>query len=153
LTAQEQVYELRTYELEFSKPADVLHNYFKQSLIPALNRQGIETVGAFEEYGEGLPKKIYLLIPYDNIQAFQESNDLLAKDTKYLQDASSYLKVPEATIPFKRISSNLIRSTSGFPKLVKPIDKANLFELRIYESYNEDALRRKVKMFVDSEFG
>ncbi len=41
LTAQEQVYELRTYELEFSKPADVLHNYFKQALIPALNRQGI----------------------------------------------------------------------------------------------------------------
>lgn len=28
-----------------------------------------------------------------------------------------------------------------------------IFELRIYESYNEDALRRKVKMFNDSEFG
>ncbi len=37
--------------------------------------------------------------------------------------------------------------------MVKPADKSELFELRIYESYNEDALRRKVKMFNDSEFG
>lgn len=152
VTAQEQVYELRTYELEFSKPADVLHNYFKQALIPALNRQGIVNVGAFEEAGESLPKKIYLLIPYDNLQALQVSRDSLAHDKKYLQDASSYLKAPEELIPYKRISTSLIRSTSGFPELVQPKDEANLFELRIYESHNEDALRRKVKMFNDSEF-
>ncbi len=151
--AQEQVYELRTYELEFFKPADVLHNYFNLALIPALNRQGIRTVGAFEESSESMPKKIYLLIPYDNIEAFQASKDSLALDTKYLQDASSYLKSTEELIPYKRISTNLIRSSTGFPKLIKPIDEANLFELRIYESHNEDALRRKVKMFDDSEFG
>ncbi len=29
---------------------------------------------------------------------------------------------------------------------------SGVFELRIYESYSEDALRRKVKMFNDSEF-
>jgi hypothetical protein len=153
LTAQEQVYEFRTYELEFFKPADVLHDYFKQALIPALNRQGIVNIGAFEESGESLPKKIYLLIPYDNIQLFQASKDSLANDAKYLEDASSYLKSPEESIPYKRISTNLIRSSSGFPKLVKPVNKSNLFELRIYESHNEDALRRKVKMFNDSEFG
>ena len=152
LTAQEQVYELRTYELEFFKPADVLHDYFKQALFPALNRQGILNIGAFEESGESLPKKVYLLIPYDNIQAFQASKDSLAKDKNYLQDASPYLKAPEESIPYKRISTSIIRSSSGFPKLVKPINKSNLFELRIYESHNEDALRRKVKMFNDSEF-
>lgn len=153
VTAQEQVYELRTYELEFFRPADVLHNYLKQALIPALNRQGISNVGAFEEAGESLPKKIYLIIPYDNLQAFQASKDSLAQDMKYLKDASPYLRATEELIPFKRISTNLIRSSSGFPKLVKPINTANLFELRIYESHNEDALRRKVKMFNDSEFG
>ncbi len=153
ISAQEQVYELRTYELDFFKPADVLHNYFKQALIPALNRQGIENIGAFEESGERLPKKIYLLIAYDNIQAFLASTDYLAQDMKYLQDASAYLKATEDVIPYNRITSNLIRSSSGFPKLVKPGNEAKLFELRIYESHNEDALRRKVKMFNDSEFG
>ena len=152
VTAQDQVYELRTYELEFFGPAEVLHNYFQQALFPALNRQGIRNVGAFEEFGESLPKKIYLLIPYDNLQTFLVSKDSLAQDKKYLQDASSYLKATEELIPYKRISTNLIRSSSGFPKLVKPINEANLFELRIYESHNEDALRRKVKMFDESEF-
>lgn len=153
VAAQEQVYELRTYELEFFRKADILHNYFEQALIPALNRQGIGNVGAFEESGESLPKKIYLLIPYNNLQAFQASKDSLAQDMKYLQDANSYLEATEELIPYKRISTDIIRSSSGFPKLVKPINKANLFELRIYESHNEDALRRKVKMFDNSEFG
>lgn len=151
VAAQEQVYELRTYELEFFKPANVLHDYFKDALIPALNRQGIKNIGAFEEYGENLPKKIYLLIAFDNIQAFQASKDLLVADAQYLQDASAYLKAPEASVPFKTITTNLIRSSVGFPKLAKPTEKANFFELRIYESSNEDALRRKVKMFDDSE--
>ena len=82
VTAQEQVYELRTYELAFFGPADVLHNYFKDGLIPALNRQGIEHIGVFEEDSDNLPKNIYLLIPYANIQAFQASKDALAQDTK-----------------------------------------------------------------------
>ena len=153
VTAQEQVYELRNYEFEGFAPADVLHNYFKDALLPALDRQGITNVGAFEESGDRMPKKVYLLIPYDNIQAFQASKDLLAKDAKYLKDGSTYLKATEESIPYKRISTNLIRSATGFPKLVKPNNESNLFELRIYESYNEDALRRKVKMFNDSEFG
>ncbi|HMB61617.1 MAG TPA: NIPSNAP family protein [Eudoraea sp.] len=153
ITGQEEVYEFRTYELEYFSPAEVLHNYFEQALIPALNRMGIGNVGAFEETGEALPKKIYLLIAYENIQAFQASKDALARDVKYLNDAKSYLQAAEESIPYKRISTNLIRSTPGVPKLVKPADKANLFELRIYESHNEDALRRKVKMFNDSEFG
>jgi len=151
--AQEQVYEFRTYELGVFKSADVLHDYFKQALIPALNRQGITNIGVFEETSENLPAKLYLLIPYDNIQAFEASKDLLNQDTNYLKDASSYFKASENVMPFRKISTNLIRSTTGFPKLIKPIGETNLFELRIYGSHNEDALRRKVKMFNDSEFG
>jgi hypothetical protein len=153
VAAQEEVYELRTYELEFLKSADLLDQYFEQALIPALNRQGVKNIGAFEESGERLPKKIYLLIPYHNIKDFLISKDVLESDSLYLKEASFYLKAPEASIPFKSISSSLIRSSSGFPELVNPKDKASLFELRIYESSNEDALRRKVKMFNDSEFG
>ena len=152
VSAQEEVYEFRTYELGFFGPAQVLHDYFEKALIPALNRQGIEHIGAFEESSESLPKKIYLLIGHKNIQSFQESQDMLAKDGQYLKDASDYLNAPEASIPYKRISTRLIRSTAGFPKLVKPSEDSNLFELRIYDSHNEDALRRKVKMFNDSEF-
>ena len=152
ISAQNQVYEFRTYELEFFRSADILHDYFENALIPALNRQGIENIGVFEENDDRLPKKMYLLIPFDNIQDFQDSKDVLAQDKKYLQDAEGYLKAKEESIAYNRISTNLIRSSTGFPNLVKPSEDANLFELRIYESHNEDALRRKVKMFNDSEF-
>lgn len=150
--SQSEIYELREYELEFFKPAIVLHDYFQNALIPALNRQGIQNVGAFEEMGEALPKKIYLLISYPNMQAHQETADQLVTDPQYKRDAASYMTAQADQIPFKRIESTFIRSATGFPKLIKPAEDSEVFELRIYESYNEDALRRKVKMFNDSEF-
>ncbi len=151
LSAQTQVYELRTYEMEFGKDAGILHTYLENALIPALNRQGIENVGAFEESGEALPKKIYLLIAYDDLQALQVSKEELDNDETYQEDASAYFIASEEQVPFKRIATDLIMSTTGFPDLTKR-DNASLFELRLYESRNEDALRRKVKMFNDSEF-
>lgn len=150
--SQSEIYELRVYELDFFKPADVLHDYFQNALIPGLNRQGINNVGAFEELGEALPKKIYLLISYPSMQAHQETADQLEKDAQYKSDAASYMTAPSDQIPFKRFESTFIRSTKGFPELVKPAEDSEVFELRIYESSHEDALRRKVKMFNDSEF-
>ena len=41
VSAQTEVFEFRTYELEFFRSSDILHDYFKQALIPALNRQGL----------------------------------------------------------------------------------------------------------------
>lgn len=150
--SQTEIYELRVYELEFFKPAKVLHDYFQQALIPALNRQGVKPVGAFEELGEALPKKIYLLIPYASMRAYQEVADALENDKQFKLDAKPYAEAPQEEIPFNHIESSFIRSTSGFPNLVKPAENSTVFELRIYESHNEDALRRKVKMFNDSEF-
>ena len=149
---QSEVYELRVYELDFFKPAEVLHTYLEKALIPGLNRQGVQHVGVFEEAGQALPKKIYMLIAYPSMQAYTEVTDAMNADTRYLSDANTYLKAPADQIPFTRIQSSFIRSVSGFPNLVKPDEDSELFELRIYESHNEDALRRKVKMFNDSEF-
>ena len=151
--SQSEIYELRVYKMEFFKPANILHDYIEKALIPALNRHGVNNIGAFEEEGDALPKKIYLLIAYKNMQAHQEVADALKDDKQFQLDPESYWTSPEESIPYNRIESTFIRSVSGFPNLVKPADDSELFELRIYESYNEDALRRKVKMFNDSEFG
>ena len=151
--AQSEMYELRTYEMEFFKQADLLHDYFKKALIPALHRQGVQHVGVFEETGEALPKKIYLLISYQNMQAHEEVAMGLENDLQFKTDATSYSTASEEEIPFKRIESIFIKAVAGFPNLVKPQEDSEFFELRIYESHNEDSLRRKVKMFNDSEFG
>jgi hypothetical protein len=150
--SQAEIYELRVYELDFFRPAEVLHSYLEKALIPALNRQGVEYVGAFEEAGEALPKKLYLLIPYDNLGSVMTVTDGCRADQQYLAAAKPYLEAPQDQIAYTRYESSFIRSATGFPALVKPAGDSEFFELRIYESYNEDALRRKVKMFNDSEF-
>ncbi|PRX38574.1 NIPSNAP family protein [Salegentibacter salegens] len=138
--------------MQFGQSEDILHDYFKDALIPALNRQGIENVGAFEETGETLPKKIYLLIPYKNMQEYQDVTDDLEDDTQFQSGSETYQNTPPDKIPFERYESRFIRSSWGFANLVKPGDDLDQFELRIYESYNEDALRRKIKMFNEDEF-
>ena len=150
--AQDQVYELRTYELNLFKSADLLHDYLEGALIPALNRQGSRPVGVFEEHINTLPAKIYVMIPYASILDWQSARLKLDKDTQYQKDGASYLNAGVDELPFQTVETSLIQSTYGFPKLKKPGKDASLYELRIYTSHNEDALRRKVKMFDEYEF-
>ncbi|MGI9531567.1 NIPSNAP family protein [Lutimonas sp.] len=150
--SQAEIYELRTYEIDFFKNEQVLHDYFQKALLPAFNRQGIQHVGVFEELGDALPKKMYLLITYTDLQAFSDRDAALTKDEVYTKDAAAYMKTGASDFPFKRMSSSLIRASTVFTNLVKPANDSGVFELRIYEAYNEDALRRKVKMFNDHEF-
>ncbi|MGY5850626.1 NIPSNAP family protein [Salegentibacter sp. F14] len=150
--SQSEIYELRVYDMRFGTSTEVLHNYFEDALIPALNRQGIESVGVFEESGETLPKKLYLLIPYENMQKYLDVADRLEDDDQLKSAAEAYRNTPPDKIPFERYESRFIRSSWGFPNLVKPAEDLNQFELRIYESYHEDALRRKLKMFNEDEF-
>lgn len=150
--SQNEVYEFRVYELNLLKPNDIVHKYLENALIPALNRQGIMNIGAFEETGDALPKKVYLLIAYPDMVTYQKVTDNLKQDEDFKKASKDYNNTPPDIFPYHRVETSFIRSVSGFPKLVKPANGSSLFELRIYESYNEDALRRKVKMFNDSEF-
>ena len=102
--------------MDFFKSAKVLHDYFEGALFPALHRQGIENIGVFEESGEALPKKVYLLIPYKDMNTYQAVNERLGIDAQYTSDASSYMNSSPDQIPYKRINTSLIKSTPGFPE-------------------------------------
>ena len=99
-----------------------------------------------------MPKKLYLLITYSDFNAYEVAMEHLENDHQYSTEAEAYWTTSPEEFPFSRVESSFIKSTTGFPNLVKPADNPGVFELRIYEGYNEDALRRKVKMFNDSEF-
>jgi hypothetical protein len=150
--AQKEMYELRVYELKFGKPANILHNYFENALIPALNRQEIKNIGVFEEVGDALPKNIYVFIPFKNMEAYQKVYEALKIDTTFKNDSKAYNETDEQEFPYVGYSTSFFIAFEGFPNLVKPNEDDSLFELRIYEGYNEDAFRRKVKMFNESEF-
>lgn len=152
ISAQKEMYELRVYELKFGVSENILHDYFKNALIPALNRQQIYNIGVFEEVADALPKKIYLFIPYKSMEAYQNTFEILKTDEGFKNDSKTYNETEEQLFPYVRYTTSFFIAFEGFPSVVKPNKEDSIFELRIYEGYNEDAFQRKVKMFNESEF-
>jgi NIPSNAP len=148
---KKEFYELRTYELKFGSSRGNLENYFKNALIPALNKYGVKNVGAFGEIGLTDPAKVYLLIPYASIDDFASINAKIKTDEDFIKATQEYNALPPEKAPFTRYVSSLMSAFDGLPQLIKPTAEQKLLELRTYESYSEDAARRKRKMFNDEE--
>ncbi len=82
-----EVYELRCYKLQSGDQPKLAHKYFEEALIPALNRMGMKTVGAFDLYLGPETPELYLLIPSTSLEALATSELHLAHDEEYLKAA------------------------------------------------------------------
>ncbi|MEZ0611815.1 NIPSNAP family protein [Fibrella sp. WM1] len=149
--ARKQVYELRVYEFRFNLSQAGLNSYLTEGLIPALNRMGVKNVGVFTEMGKPEPAKTYVLIPYGSWEDYGMAATKLAADTIYGQVKAKYDALAPEKAPFVRYTTTLLNAFDGLPTLTVPKAEGRLFELRTYEGYSEDAVRRKVKMFNDEE--
>lgn len=151
-TGSKEMYELRIYELKGGGSLAPFDKYLSQALIPALNRHGIKNVGVFKESGKTEPPKVYVLIPYASATAYTEVRDKLIADEQYKKASEEYNNLPAERPVIDRFDTYLMFAFDGMPKVKIPEKGQRIFELRIYEGYNEDAVRRKVKMFNDGEF-
>jgi hypothetical protein len=148
--AQKEIYELRVYELRWGRGA--LDNYLSKALIPALNRTGVKNVGVFTEIGKSEPAKVYVLIPYKSFEEYGKTILGLRQDGAFTSASAEYNQIPEDQAVYSRYESSLLLAFDGLPKMIVPANEKRIFELRVYEGYSEDAVRRKVKMFNESEF-
>lgn len=147
--AETAFFELRVYEL---RGGNALDEYLKTALIPALNRQGVKTVGVFREMGKSEPPMVYVLIPYASMNAYAESASRLTKDSDFQKASENYRNLMPERASYARYKSSLMQGFSGFPQVVAPDTKqGRIFELRTYEGFSEDAVRRKIAMFNDAE--
>ncbi len=144
---QKQVFELRVYEFGHNVSQGNLGSYLRESLIPALNRLGVKNVGVFGEMGKTEPAKTYVLIPHASWEAYGTSATRLAADSAYTQARAKYDALPVEKAPYVRYSTTILNAFDALPTLVVPKQEGRIFELRTYEGYSEDAVRRKVKMF------
>ena len=151
ISAQREFYELRVYTMKFGTPAVGLHNYLEKALLPALNRQGIKNIGAFEEWSQDNPTKIYVLIPYGSMMAYEKAKNAMAADKVLAENSSEFNQISLDKVPYTRFETSFFTAFSGIPQLLKPEGGSMVFELRTYESYIEDAHIRKVKMFNEGE--
>jgi NIPSNAP len=145
------VYELRTYSLKAAKQP-LLEAYLSKAFLPALKRLRLGPVGVFVDKGEPESVKVYVLIVYPSPDQVASLSAHLAADEDYGKAAQDYLAVPANDPVYSRIDSSLLVPIEGMPQLEKPdTSKPRLLNLRIYESHNERAAKKKIEMFNKSE--
>jgi hypothetical protein len=146
---KKELYEFRVYQMR--RNLNPLDNFFSKALIPTLNRMGVKNVGVFRETSQTEPGKIYMLIPYPSFEEFGKIAVDLKSDKDFARLSAEYNDIAVDRAVYDRFDSSLLLAFDGYAKMVVPSQDQKLFELRIYEGYSEDAVRRKVKMFNEGE--
>ena len=150
ISSDKEIYELRIYQLTSGSSKTPLKNYITSALAPYIGSKGGK-VGIFSEYSLQEPPKLYLLIVYPDPATYYTCISEMENDPAYLADAASYYQLPADKPLFDRYTTILLEAFDAIPRFHLPDPSRGLFELRIYESYNEDAGRRKISMFNKEE--
>jgi len=145
-----EFYEFRIYQLTSGNVKSAFKAYFTDALMPLCNKLGIK-VGVFEEYDKEDPPKIYTLFVLPSYPVYFQLQKELSTNVEYLNAAKSYFELPAGKPVFERYDTFLTEAFDKIPQMRTPDKTRGLLELRTYESYNEDAGRRKITMFNDEE--
>ena len=146
-----QLLELRRYRLRFGPMEARLAEYQKGVLVPALNRLGIKPVGAWNvAVGQGAPS-VYLLLPHPSAESMTTVATRLAADPEYQKGAATFRSLPASDPPYVRRETSLMTAFATTPTVELPTGPtaapSRVFELRVYESHNEAAGVKKIRMF------
>ena len=142
-----EFYELRVYSLKDQTQQKLVEDYFRQAAIPALNKLGSKNIGVFSEMKPVDQTKIFVLIPFNSMDAFLKVQDNLLKDATYQKAGAAYLQAPATNPAYDRIESSFLQAFTSTPKLFVPEKKEHFFELRRYESASELTGKKKIEMF------
>lgn len=147
---EREFYEIRKYEIQAGEKSQRFEDYLKKILIPTYNEMGIRPIGAFRPFYGSNGQTVYLLIPYNDFEMFLNvrengliANDKLVKETGYTHSFNDPL--------FLGMSNSLLKAFTGMPQLKTPEmtlnNKSRIFELRIYQSPDKTACKKKIEMF------
>lgn len=141
-------YALRRYGLGSAEGQASFLAHMEGALLPALSRAGLDRVGVFESaQGEG-DHDVHVLLPSSNLANLATLDELLAADGEYVEATRNWSAGPAV---YTRIEGRLLHAFASIPVIEAPGEAASYFELRVYESKNVDAARRKVLMFDEGE--
>ena len=154
--SQQQFYELRKYSLRNGPQLALTQGYFERALIPALNRLGSSSIGAFKlDIGPETPT-YYVLIPSTSSELLLSLDTRLAADPDYIKAAAGFRDAPATAPAFQRAERSLLAAFTGWPtlnapKTTTPKPAKRIYQLRTYESPSQVAHQRKVQMFNEAE--
>lgn len=145
--AAREYYEIRTYTLQDAAQQKMVEDYYQNAAIPALNKLGSKNIGVFTELKPEGQTKLYVIIPYADIEAFAAVHEKLMNDATYRSAAEAYLNAPATAPAYQRIENSLLYAFSKMPNMKIDSGKPRIFELRRYESPTEAAGKKKIEMF------
>lgn len=145
--SQCEYYELRHYQIQSQDKQKLVLDFLKAAAIPALNRIHIVPVGVFTIL-EGDNPDLYVLLPHKSLESVVTTSSLIVSDAEYKKAGAKLLNAPKSDAAYERIESSLMLAFEAIPKLERPTKKGSrIFQLRIYESHNSLAGKKKVEMF------
>lgn len=148
--SEKEIYELRVYHFKSGGQKNKVEQFYVSSFIPVMNEYGVK-VGAFEEYSLTEPPTVYYLLVYPSLPEYHRIRKAFWKNEPFREKSDSYFKETAENGTFLRYETFLLEAFDGIPQLKMPDRSRGLFELRIYESNNEEAGQRKIKMFNEEE--
>lgn len=146
-----QIYELRIYTTKSAEQQKQINDYWQNAGVPAYNRLGVQSVGVFTELQDSDTNKIYVLLPFDSINAFAGAAASLAADDAHQKAGETFLMAGRTNAPFVRYESSLLQAMEGQKKIALPTSTAEkkpwIFEMRTYFSPSDGKGKNKVDMF------
>lgn len=148
--SKKEIYEWRVYHFKNGGQKRKVDNFYREALIPALNDKGVK-VGAFGEYGQTDPPTVYYVLVFESISRYHQVKNEIWKDEKFLEKAKKFYDESAKTPAYDRFETYLLEAFDAISNIRIPGKERGLFELRTYESNNEEAGQRKIEMFNKEE--
>jgi hypothetical protein len=149
--------ELRYFKMRNGHQVERTTTYLQKGWFPAAGRAGIRPVGFFGAVVAPEAPFILSLASYASLGALEAAREKMAADKEFQAASDEFNSMAE--LSYIRMESSILWTFPSMPAVEIPLDPRGtpagraerIFELRTYESPNEKASDRKVKMFGDGE--
>lgn len=145
-----EIYEMQVYHFNNGGDRSSCERYLTEALIPYMNKNGVK-VGAFGEYSRNEPPVVYLVLVYPSHPDWHRIRKAMWQDQSFMAASQTYFRDTAERGLYTRYESYLLEAFNTIPRYRQPDASRGLIELRIYESHNEEAGQRKIRMFNDEE--
>jgi len=146
-------YQLTVYQYTTVAQENILNNYLKNALLPALHRNGFTNIGVFKSLANdtAVVKKLYVFLTIKSLEAQSAIAEKLNGDIEYQSAGLEYINAAYTAAPYSRMEVIILKAFPLAPQVQLPDLKApkneRVYELRSYESATEKIFANKVKMF------
>lgn len=148
-----EFYQLKIYTFDTKEQVSVTDQYLKEAFIPAVKKNGIESVGVFKQRLTETDTllKTFVLIPFKSMDTFISIEAALEKDKAYLSAGKDYINASHDQAPYQRVESIILKAFEKMPMMQPSVVEGKrtdrIYELRSYESATEKIYKNKVDMF------